>query len=306
MCIWGLYCSPCIQHLHTNVLCTHNHLQHCPVKQNYNFGVLVLSFVNVYLVPERVTSRIIRRVTKDPHGIWEVPLSYLVFINGPALKYLEFLAPKGTLTYSLQKQEQQLNECCSAVWVVNDTKLDDFALRWVRSSGVSGWEQGVESWALLPGTRFCKKNICLSYASTQRAALLTSFLSVRTMEWVFLMILIATEKIKLVSNTSESVWCPRTRRSCARYHNACFEKQIEASHPGCIPFLAQTLKAEYSTATWQSSASVRGSDGWPLSWMWLPKDCQINCPAQTYLTRSPCVGLCRSHQSIWSLALWLS
>lgn len=120
------------------------------------------------------------------------------------------------------------------------------------------------------------------------------------------MILIATEKIKLVSNTSESVWCPRTRRTCARYHNACFEKQIEASHPGCIPFLAQTLKAEYSTATWQSSASARGSDGWPLSWTWLPKDCQINCPAQTYLTRSPCVGLCRSHQSIWSLALWLS
>lgn len=156
MCIWGLYCSPCIQHLHTNVLCTHSHPQHCPVKQNYNFGVLVLSFVNVYLVPERVTSRIIRRVTKDLHGIWEVPLSCLVFINGPALKYLEFLAPKGTLTQSLQKQEQQLNECRAAVWVVNDTKLDDFALRWVRSSGVSGWEQGVESWALLPRARFCK------------------------------------------------------------------------------------------------------------------------------------------------------
>lgn len=60
-----------------------------------------------------------------------------MFVNGPAAKYLALPAPKGTLTRSLQKQEQQLNECRAAGWVVIYTKLDDFALRWVRSSGAT-------------------------------------------------------------------------------------------------------------------------------------------------------------------------
>lgn len=67
------------------------------------------------------------------------------------------------------------------------------------------------------------RNMFVSYTSTQRAATLNLGLSVRTTEWVFLMILIEFKKIKLVSNMCDTPWCPRIQRSCVHYHNAYFE-----------------------------------------------------------------------------------
>jgi len=119
----------------------------------------------------------------------EIPRSYLVFTNSAALKHFAFPQPMAQAHSALRNRDGDPPECRAAAGAgVTSDKLDDLALKQERSSHITyrwDWRAELCYWT----AEILQSGVCLRYTSTRRAAVLTSCLSVRTMECIFLMIL---------------------------------------------------------------------------------------------------------------------